>query len=218
MRNTNPAGRPCCKLNKNTVKKLWPLLLIIAGCAAPKVINSWKAENLATAGFKKIIVIALLPPVQNHARVNLENELVKHLNGLGYNACAANVNGPALPGTDEQAAIAKLRDSGFDAALTIVLTDKKSERKYVPDNLYYPPYGDYYSRFEIYRNDLFNQAYKPGYYVIDTDFLWRTSLFDLKANKLIYYIKIYSVTGLNSKKLAAAYATMVINNLQQPFK
>lgn len=194
------------------------MLLIIAGCVAPKVITVWKTEDLAGAGFKKIMVVALVPPEQNQTRVILENELVKHLNGLGYMASAANVYKPALSGINEQAAIAKLSNSGFDAALTIVLTDKQSERKYIPDNLYYPPYGDYYNRFEIYRNELFNQAYKPGYYIIDTDFLWRACLFNLKANKLMYAIQIHSCNDLNTVKLAAAYATMVINNLQQPVK
>ena len=48
---------------------------------------------------------------------------------------------------EEQAAIEKIKNTGVDAVITIVLLDKKKERKYIPGNIYYSPYSYYYNNF-----------------------------------------------------------------------
>ncbi|MCO5946600.1 hypothetical protein [Mucilaginibacter flavidus] len=200
---------------QGTVKKLLPLLFLIAGCTPPRLITQWKANDFNSLGGKKILVLALLPREQFQAEAKLEKQLVTQLNAIGCNATASKkVYASDVADVDEQTAIEKLQGSGFDAVLTVTLTGKSSERKYLPDNIYYPPYGDYYNRFDIYRNDLFNQVYKPGYYIIDTDFAWKTDLFDLKSKKLLCSIQIQSATDLNTEKLAAGYAVIVVSSLQ----
>jgi len=200
---------------KGTVKKIWPLLLLIAGCTPPRLITQWRANDFNSPAVKKILVIGLLPRAQFQAEARLEKQLVIQLNAIGYNATASNkVYASDVVDMNEQNVIEKLQGSGFDAVLTIILTGKSSERKYFPDNIYYPPYGDYYNRFDIYRNDLFNQVYKPGYYIIDADFEWKTDLFDLRSKKLLCSMQIQSATDLNTKKLAAGYAAIVVSSLQ----
>ncbi|WP_295790710.1 hypothetical protein [Mucilaginibacter sp.] len=199
---------------KGTLKKLLPLLFLIAACTPPRLITQWKANDFNSLGGKKILVLGLLPLAQFQTEARLEKQLVTQLNAIGYNATASNnLYASDAADVDEQTAIEKLQGSGFDAVLTVTLTGKSSERKYLPDNIYYPPYGDYYNRFDIYRNDLFNQVYKPGYYIIDTDFAWKTDLFDLKYKKLLCSIQIQSATDLNTEKLAAGYAAIVVSSL-----
>jgi len=200
---------------KGMVKEILPLLFLIAGCTPPRLITQWKANDFNSSERKKILVLGLLPRAQFQTEARLEKQLVIQLNAIGYNATASNkVYISDVADMDEQAAIEKLKGSGFDAVLTIILTGKSSERKYVPDNIYYPPYGDYYNRFDIYRNDLFNHMYKPGYYIIDADFAWKTDLFELGSKKLLCSIQIQSATDLNTEKLAAGYAAIVVSSLQ----
>jgi len=190
------------------------MLFLIAGCTPPRLITQWTADDFNSPLGKKILVLGLLPPEQFQAKAKLEKQLITQLNAIGYNATASNkVHISDVTDVDEQTAIEKLQGSGFDAVLTVTLTGKSSERKYIPDNLYYPPYGDYYNRFDVYRNDLFNHVYKPGYYIIDADFTWKTDLFDLRSKKLLYSVQIQSATDLNTEKLAAGYAAIVVNSL-----
>jgi len=200
---------------KGTIKKLLPLLFLIAGCTPPRLITQWKANDFNSLEGKKILIVGLLPREQFQAQAKLEKQLVTQLNAIGYNATASSmVYTSDVADADEQTVIEKLQGSGFDAVLTVTLTGKSSERKYLPDNIYYPPYGDYYNRFDIYHNDLFNHVYKPGYYIIDTDFAWKTDLFDLKSKKLLYSIQIQSATDLNTEKLAAGYGAIVVSSLR----
>jgi hypothetical protein len=191
------------------------LLLIAAGCTTSRITTSWKAENTAPQSYNKVMVLSLIREADRTIQENMENHFVGDLKELGYNAVSSlKLYGPkAFDKMDEEAAIKELKYSGIDAVITIVLLDKQKERKYVPGNMYYSPYGYYYNRFWGYRTALYRRIYEPGYYVTDTKYFWESNLYDLSSQKLLYSVQTQSFDPANSEALAHEYGKMIVKNM-----
>jgi hypothetical protein len=191
------------------------LLLIAAGCTTSIITTSWKAENTAPQSYNKVMVLSLIREADRTIQENMENHFVGDLKELGYNAVSSlKLYGPkAFDKMDEEAAIKELKYSGIDAVITIVLLDKQKERKYVPGNMYYSPYGYYYNRFWGYRTALYRRIYEPGYYVTDTKYFWESNLYDLSSQKLLYSVQTQSFDPANSEALAHEYGKMIVKNM-----
>jgi hypothetical protein len=175
------------------------LLLAAAGCSSSRITTSWKAENTVAQKYSKIMVLGLIREADRSIQENMENHFVGDLHDLGYNAVSSlKEYGPkAFDNMDETAAISKLKNSGVDAIITIVLLDKQKERKYVPGNVYYSPYSYYGNRFWGYRSTLYQRIYEPGYYVTDTKYFWESNLDDMSTQKLIYSVQTESFDPAN---------------------
>jgi hypothetical protein len=100
-----------------------------------------------------------------------------------------------------------------EAVLTVVLLDKEKERKYVPGNTFYSPYGYYYNRFWGYRTTLYRRIYEPGYYVTDTKYFWESNLYDMNDQKLVYSVQTQSFDPGNSESLGHEYGQLIINDM-----
>jgi hypothetical protein len=191
------------------------LVLIIAGCRSSKITSSWKAEDAVVRKYDKILVLGLTRESDRSIQENMENHLVGDLKEFGYNAVSSlQEYGPKVfDKMEEEAAIEKLKDSGVDAVITIVLLDKKKERRYVPGTLYYSPYGYYYNRFWGYRVVLSRRIYETGYYVTDTKYFWESNLYDMKTQKLIYSVQTRSFEPANLENMAHDYGTLIVKNM-----
>jgi len=191
------------------------LLLIAAGCSTSKITSSWKADNAIVPKYNKVLVLALIRENDRSIQENMENHLVGDLKELGYNAVSSlREYGPKAFGQmDEEAAIDKLKNSGVDAVITIVLLDKKKESRYVPGDLYFSPYGYYYNRFWGYRTVLYRRIYEPGYYVTDTKYFWESNLYDMSTQKLVYSVQTRSFDPASSESLGHEYGRMIVKNM-----
>ena len=194
---------------------VWVLLLITAGCKSSKITSSWKAEDAEIEKYNKILVLGLTRESDRSIQENMENHLVGDLKEFGYNAVSSlQEYGPKVfDKMEEEAAIEKLKDSGVDAVITIVLLDKKKERRYVPGTLYYSPYGYYYNRFWGYRVVLSRRIYETGYYVTDTKYFWESNLYDMKTQKLIYSVQTRSFEPASLENMAHDYGTLIVKNM-----
>lgn len=192
------------------------MLVIAAGCNSSKITTSWKAKD-ATAPLqpKKILVLGLIRENDRSMQMNMENHLAGDLHDLGYNAVTSlqEYGAKAFDKMDEEAAINKIKNSGIDAVLTIVLLDKKKERKYVPGNMIYSPYGFYYNRFWGYRSALYNRIYQPGYYVTDTKYFWESNFYNMLTQELIYSAQTSSFDPASSDKLGHEYGQMITKDM-----
>jgi hypothetical protein len=201
------------------MKKIgWVILvlsLITAGCKSSKITSSWKAEDAEVRKYNKILVLGLTRESDRSIQENMENHLAADLKEFGYNAVSSlQEYGPKVfDKMDEEAAIEKLTDSGVDAVITIVLLDKKKERRYVPGTMYYSPYGYYYNRFWGYRLVLSRRIYETGYYVTDTRYFWESNLYDMKTQKLIYSVQTRSFEPANQESMAHDYGTLIVKNM-----
>lgn len=97
----------------------------------------------------KIIVLGLIREKDRTLRERMETHLVGDLKDMGYDAsCSCDeYNSKTFENLTEEQAIGKLRDSGVDAVLTVVLLDKTKERYYVPGRVQYTPFTIYHNRF-----------------------------------------------------------------------
>lgn len=191
------------------------LLLMAAGCTTSKITTSWKAENTVPQKYNKILVLGLIREADRTLQENMENHFVGDLKELGYNVVSSlKEYGPkAFDKMDEEAALSKLKNSGVDAVITIVLLDKEKERKYVPGNMYYSPYGYYYNRFWGYRSTLYHRIYEPEYYVTNTKYFWESNLYDMSTQKLVYSVQTQSFDPVNSESMGHEYGQMIVKNM-----
>ncbi|SMC95008.1 hypothetical protein [Pedobacter nyackensis] len=191
------------------------LLLLLMACSSTKITNWWKAENVAPVTKGKIMVIGLIKEPDRSIQQNIENQLVSGLQNLGYSAMSSlQEYGPkAFNQMNEEAALRKLRSSGVDAVLTIVLLNKQKERNYVAGNIYYSPYGYYSNRWWNYNMTLYNRIYEPGYYVVNTRYFWESNLFDLSTQKLLYSVQTQSFDPSTPESLGKEYGTLIIENM-----
>jgi hypothetical protein len=185
------------------------------GCNTSKITNSWKSDNTADYKFKKILVLGLIRESDRTLQQNMENHLVEDLLHRGYKAESALTEyGPkAFDKMDEEAAIGKIKNTGVDAVITIVLLDKKKERKYIPGNLFFSPYGYYYNHFWGYRSTLYNRIYEPGYYVTDTKYFWESNLYDMETQKLVYSVQTQSFDPSNSESMGHEYGQIIVKDM-----
>lgn len=191
------------------------LLFTAIGCSTSKVTSTWKAEDAVARKYNKILVLGLIREADRTVQEKMETHIVDDLKNMGYNAVSSlKEYGPkAFDKMDEEAAISKLKNSGVDAVLTVVLLDKEKERRYVPGNILYSPYGYYQSRFWRYRTTLYHRIYEPGYYVNDTRFFWESNLYTMDDQKLIYSVQTQSFSPVNSESMAHEYGKMIVKNM-----
>ncbi len=191
------------------------LLLMVAGCTSSMITSTWKAENIAVKKYHRILVLGLIREADRTIQENMENHFVGDLKQLGYNAVSSlQEYGPkAFAKMNEEEAIHKLQNSGIDAVITIVLLNKEKERRYVPGNIIYSPYGYYYNRFWGYRSVLYNRIYENEYYVINTKYFWESNLYDMSTQKLVYSVQTQSFDPANSESLGHEYGRMIVKNM-----
>jgi hypothetical protein len=203
------------KKNHKWIVLILLLMAVGLGCSTSRITTSWKAENTVPKRYNKIMVLGLIREADRTMQVNMENHLVGDLNELGYNAVSSfQEYGPKVfDKMDEEAAIDKLKNSGVDAVLTIVLLDKQKESKYYPGNIYYSPYGYYYNRFWGYRNTLYRRIYEPGYYVNNTKYFWESNFYDMNSQKLVYSVQTQSFDPATSESLGHEYGQMIIQDM-----
>ena len=200
---------------KNIILPVALSLLFAVGCSSSKITSTWKAENTVPQKYDKIMVLGLIRDSDRSLQQNMEDHLVGDLQNLGYNAVSSlKIYGPkAFDNMDETDALNKIKNSGIDAVVTIVLLDKQKERKYVPGNLTYSPYGYYYDRFWGYRSVLYQRIYQPGYYVTDTKYFWESNLYEMKDQQLVYSVQTKSFDPSDKETMAHDYGMMMVKDM-----
>jgi hypothetical protein len=197
------------------IKWLDIIALFLAGCTSSRITSSWKDENVSPRQYNKILVLGLIREADRTIRENMEDHLVGDLQNLGYNAVSAlEEYGPkAFDKMDEEAALAKLNNSGVDAVVTIVLLDKGKEKRYVPGHINYSPYGYYYNRFWGYYGTMNRRIYEPGYYVTDTKYFWESNFYDMRTQKLLYSVQTQSFDPASSESLGHQYGLLILKHM-----
>lgn len=192
-----------------------PFVFLFTACTSTKITSSWKAQNFESKAYKKILVLGLIRDTDRSLQEKMETHMIGDLKEKGYNAVGSlNEYGPkAFNQLTEADAISKLKESGVDAVITIVLLDKQKERSYVPGRLYYSPYGMYYNRFWGYYGTLHYRIYEEGYYINDTQYFWESNLYDMSTQSLLYSVQTKSFDPANSESLGHEYGKLIISEM-----
>lgn len=190
------------------------LILIFAGCSSTRITHSWSAQNNTARKFNKVLVLGMNNEPDVRVREKMEQHLAGDLRQLGI-AAASSVQefGPRAFGKDEEAALAKLKNSGFDAVITIVLLDKSKERHYVPGQVMYTPYAVYHHRFWGYYSTMYYRVYSPGYYTYDTRYFWESNLYDISSGELLYSAQSESFDPASAEVMGHEYGKMIVQDM-----
>ncbi len=192
------------------------ILFLIFSCTSSRITSSWKAENVTAKKYNKILVLGLIRDADRSIQEKMEQHIVGDLTDLGYNSLSAlKVYGPrAFEQLNEETALDKIKNSGVDAVITIVMLDKTKERKYIPGNIWYSPYGYYYNRFWGYYGTMYHRIYEPGYYITDTRYFWESNLYDMSDHQsLVFSAQTESFDPTSSDALADEYGHLLINEM-----
>ena len=200
---------------KKLIYLLLASLLLTSGCTSSRITASWKIQNKEVPTFNKVLVLGLIREHDRSLQERMENHLANDLITLGYTVVTSlKEYGPkAFENMKEQEAIEKLKNSGVDAVLTIVLLDKQRERYYVPGKMYFSPYGYYYNRFWGYRGVLYQRIYEPDYYVTDTKYFWESNMYVTKTQELMYSVQTESFDPVSTESQAHEYGKMIVKDL-----
>lgn len=193
-------------------------LLFMMSCGTSRITSAWKAPDLVPQRFQKIMVLGVIHTADRRLQENMENHMVGDLRSMGYNAVSSMQEyGPkAFDKMDEQAAMDKLKNSGVDAVITIVLLDKQKEKNYIPGHIYYySPYSYYYWNFWGYHTAIYHRIYEPGYYVTDTRYFWESNLYEMSTQKLLYSVQTQSFNPTDSESLAHEYGQLIIKKMAE---
>ncbi len=191
--------------------------LFLMSCSSTQVTSSWKADNVSTREYKKIMVLGIIQEKDRTIREELENEIVSDLRAQGYEATSAlQEYGPkAFSRFSEEEIADRLKNSGYDAVLTTSLLDKTKENNYTPGNVSYQPVGVYYNRFGRYYTTVYDRVYTPGYYTTSTNFFLESNLYDTKTGDLVYSVQSKAYDPSSVSSLSSDYAKTIINDMKK---
>lgn len=197
------------------ITMFFTLLVLMAACTSTRITHSWNAKDAEPVKYKKVVVLALLSKTDELLRQRMEEHLSGDLKALGYNAiCSCNEYNPkTFENMPEEQAIAKLKDLGVDAVVTIVLLDKKKETSYVPARMVYRPLNTRQGNFWPYYRGVSERIYVEGYYTEDTRYYWESNLYDLGKNKLVYSAQSHSFDPASIEKLGHIYGSLVVKDM-----
>jgi hypothetical protein len=189
--------------------------VVLACGTSSRITSSWRSLQPAAVSFKKVIVLGLIKESDRSVREEMEHYLAQELRERGQDAvCACELYNPKeFDELSEKKAIERLKDSGVDGVLTIVLLDKTRERYYVPGHSYYTPYGIYYNRFWGYSRTMYGRIYTPGYYTTDTKYFWESNLYEVATGELLYSAQSQSFDPPSAAALGKEYGHLIVADL-----
>lgn len=192
------------------------LAIVLLGCTSTRITHTWtKPETHYTQPYSKILVVALISDAERSMRSGMETHLVNDLQARGISAYSAmQTYGPKRwAGLDEKQLLSTVKDSGYDAILTVVLLSKERERYYVPGRIYYSPYIVYHRRFWGYYSAVYERIYEPGYYSEKTDYFWESNFFRTSDQELLCSIQTQSFDPENTDRLCHEYGQRIAGEL-----
>ena len=191
------------------------LVVFTVSCSSTQITHSWKAQNIPTGQYKKILVVALNGEKDMRARQGMEDHLAGDLATVGYHTLSSlREFGPkSFEGMNDDQVISKLQNSGIDAVLTIVLLDKSREKYYYPDRIFYSPYVIYQGHFPGYYSTMSTRIYSPGYYTVNTRYFWESNFYNVTSKELLYSVQTESFDPASTDKLAHEYGKMIVDDM-----
>lgn len=194
------------------MKKLFlPLIFLIISCSSTRIVSSWCEPNkeIKISNLKKVLVVALFKNETSQHKA--EDQMVKYLNGKGlqsYNYFKSNFNKE-----NEQAIRSKIKNDGFDGAVTMRLIDVDKEKIYTPaETNFYP---NYYRNFSGYYYNRWNWSTTPGYYTTTKTFTVETNVYSIKEDKIIWTALTETTNPDGLKNLTDDIAKVVFKQMQK---
>ncbi len=153
------------------------LVLVLAGCASTKIVNSWRDTSVSSARFSRILVVA--PASDPQVRRAAEDELARRI-------VAAEPSYPIV--TDEDARDPQLlhdqaRAHGYDGLVLFRIVAVDRETVWTPGAYWGPAYAmSGVSGFGPGLTSMYQPSYVSSTLLVRVD----TDLVDLREDKLVW--------------------------------
>lgn len=157
-------------------------ILAIASCSSTKITSTWREPNkeISLNKLNKVLVVALF---QNEtSRRKAEDQMVSYFYGKGvasYDYLDKNISTK-----NENVIREKIKNDGFDGAVTMRLLDVDKEEVYSRGNI--SMYPSYYRNFSGYYFRNWGYFSDPGYYSTTKTYTVETNVFSIKEDKIIW--------------------------------
>ena len=179
-------------------------LFLVCSCATTTMTNVWR-DPTYQGPVKKVLVIGI--GQKKAAQRFFEDEFVRQLRENGTDAVAGYTGLPYDQAIDKDFIAAKARELGAETVLVTRPVGSKTERTYVPGQVYAVP-GPYH-RWGSY----YGYAYSPGYVVEDEYVFVETNLFDVPTEKLIWSAQSETVVSSTNQELIKSFVKIMIAKL-----
>jgi hypothetical protein len=186
-------------------------IALISGCASSHITVAWK-NWYPSANYDKIMVTGIVKSPNDLLRRQIEKDLARDLQELGYNAFSMiDEFGAAGLGSDTQEeTYVKLCDKGVDAVVILSLIDRSKEKIHQRRRSFGYPDNYYYDRILSYRNiqaDLKDDGReKKGYF-------WEAILFNLRTLKAECTIQTRRFRNMSQEKIAKDIDKRIIKRM-----
>jgi hypothetical protein len=180
--------------------------LMMVSCTATRITSSWREpdKTVYLNNLEKVLVVALFK--DETSRRKAEDQMVAYLNGNGlpsYKYLDADFNKK-----NEEGIRNKIRDDGFDGAVTMRLMDIEKEKVYTSGNI--SMYPAYYRNFSGY---YYRSYANPGYYTTTKIYTVEVNVFSIKEEKIIWTGITKTADPDTVNKLTAEIAEVVYNSM-----
>ena len=189
------------------------LISMTYGCRPQKTVTLWKTPKTILPSQNKIVVVAIIKDSNDSMRIELEDGMVKSLQGLGYYAVSSfrEFGKKGLSDLSQEATFTKLCSNGIDAVLTIALLDKLKQEVNNPGRFSQNTNYHYYNRIWNYQKmqaDLSVMKLDSG-----TFFLGEGILFDLRTLEPLHVVQTRPIEPGN--KNIPAYLYPILNKMKK---
>ncbi len=179
-------------------------VFLLTSCATTELTLVWKDQNFHGKVHKIVVVGAFRKPA---IRNFFEDAFVKQLKAHGVEAVASYTFVPIADLKNQKEVMAKIRETGADAALVTRLVDKKTVERYVPGEVYTFP--SYYYYWDPY----FNYIYTPGYTVEEEYAYAETNIYETSDGKLIWSARSRTLLSGKDQDLIRSFVGIMVKKL-----
>jgi len=212
-------------------KTRFPSLFLIAfyllSCgASQKITSSWVNKDVDPS--KKYTSIFVMALSQNQSARNIvESDLANAIAAKGYKvAKSTEFFTPQFTketAPTKEAVLAKVKQLGCDAIITVGLVDKTSETRYVPGSsvtVGYSPYMGYGAGYGFggYYGYMGSTMYNPGYYTTDKTYFMEANVFDVATEKMIWSAQSEAYDPTSISKFSREYTTLLMDKMSADIK
>jgi hypothetical protein len=163
--------------------------ILVAACAATKVVHSWSTPDFDKANVKKVLVLGISP--NTALRRTFEDSFSVKLENLGYQAVSGYLWAPDATKLDRDAIMAKIREEHVTHVLVTRVLDTKEVVTYHPPTTVavgYGGYPGYYGSWSSYYTVGYGVVMDPGYTTVNDVVTLETNFYDASKEKdaLVY--------------------------------
>ena len=180
--------------------------VLLTSCATTTLTTVWKDEAFHGT-VKKIVVVGAFrsPTVRNF----FEDEFARQLKAHGVEAIASYTLVPIDKLPEKDLLMAKIRETGADAALVTRMVDKKTVESYVPGQVYAVPH--YYRRWGPY----FDYIYTPGYMVREEYAYAETNIYETNTQQLIWSAMSSTLLSGDKQDLIKSFVSTMVGKMAE---